>query len=362
MYNPCFGTPIASTTAYNNQLAYPGHPRESQFEGPSSNHMLLPIHNLPQGAAYSPKPGYMAGKEYYTSQQFHGPAQESTQHRPRTQCVPVEDIEGHVVPGIVAPLGQGNCGVQRELLAGRDTSGGRGASCMEKDTETARPARQSSHANGSAPTPSRGGASRQQHESTTEHIPGTETSNGPILLSANSSKSSPPYTSSQRKQLRVEEKSYLKEVKRSIAEGRVPQVRLQQNNTGDIVQYKSQFLNALKLAALAIVPHADIDIKNPSTMQEIMEEVKRQFIIEKPLPEGMVAGFLQRLYKRNRSVYHRHWTVHGDHSKPDDCPSAAWLQLVDYWKSTEGSKECKRNKANASAKKGAQVRFPTLGF
>jgi hypothetical protein len=50
------------------------------------------------------------------------------------------------------------------------------------------------------------------------------------------------------RQLRVEEKSYLKEVKRSIAEGRVPQVRLKQNNNGDIVQYKAQFLNALKLA------------------------------------------------------------------------------------------------------------------
>ena len=134
----------------------------------------------------------------------------------------------------------------------------------------------------------------------------------PILLSTNSSKSSPPYTLSQRKQLRVEGQSYLKEVKRSIAEGRVPQVRLEQTDNGEIIQYKSQFLNALKLAALSLVPNADIDVKNPSIMQEIMAEVKRQFIIERPLPEGMVAGFLQRLYKRNRAMYHRHWTLHGD--------------------------------------------------
>jgi hypothetical protein len=135
---------------------------------------------------------------------------------------------------------------------------------------------------------------------------------------------------SQRKQLRTEEKSYLKEVKRSIAEGRVPQVRLQQNDTGNIVQYKTQFLNALKLPTLAIVPNADIDIKNPCTMQEIMKEMKRQFIIKKLLPEGMVAGFLQCLYKRNRAVYHRHWTLYGDKNRPDDFPPAAWLQLVDY--------------------------------
>jgi hypothetical protein len=175
------------------------------------------------------------------------------------------------------------------------------------------------------------------------------------MLSSNSSKLSPPYTLSQRKQLRVEEKSYLKEVKRSIAEGRVPQVRLQQNNSGDIVQYKSQFLNALKLAALAIVPNADIDTKNPSTMEEIMKEVRRQFIIEKPLPEGMVEGYLQRLYKRNRAVYHRHWSLHGDERKPDDCSLAAWSQLVDYWKSKEGNRECERNKSNASSKKKAPV-------
>ena len=86
------------------------------------------------------------------------------------------------------------------------------------------------------------------------------TSNSPILLSSNSSKSSPPYTLSQRKQLRIEKNSYLKEVKRSIAKGRVPQVRLQQNNNGDIGQYKAQFMNTLKLAALALVPNADIDI------------------------------------------------------------------------------------------------------
>ena len=166
-----------------------------------------------------------------------------------------------------------------------------------------------------------------------EKMPMVQTSNSPILSMTNSSKSSPPYTLSQRKQLRVEEKSYLTEVKRSIAEGRVPQVRLQQTKSGDIVQYKAQFLNALKLAALALVPDADIDVKNPTTMQEIMSEVQRQFIIETPLPDGMVAGYLQRLYKRNRAVYHRHWTLHGDESKPDDCLSTAWVQLVDYWKS-----------------------------
>ena len=236
-----------------------------------------------------------------------------------------------------------------DLHAGRHPSVGRAASCMENDPASTRTARQTtSHATA---TTSRGRASRQQHSSTTEQMPVTDTCDALLNLSNNSSKSSPPYTSSQRKQLRVQEKFYLKEVKKSIAEGRVPQVRLQQNNSGDIAQYKPQFLNALKLAALAIVPHADIDIKDHSTMSEIMEEVKRQFIIEKPLPEGMVGGFLQRLYKRNRAMYRSHWTVHGDHSKPDECPSAAWVQLVDYWKSAEGSKECTKNKANASAKK-----------
>ena len=101
MYSPCFGTPVAQSSAYNNQLAYPNPPRESQLEGQSSNHVLLPIHNLPQGATYSPNPGYTAGKDYYSSQQFHGARQDSTQHRPRTQCLPLEDTGGHAAPGIV---------------------------------------------------------------------------------------------------------------------------------------------------------------------------------------------------------------------------------------------------------------------
>ena len=256
-------------------------------------------------------------------------------------------------------------GAQIFVQATRDARGGRGTSCPDKDSVTPAPrpstlGRSTINQTPSAQRQSGGGTLRDQHDSMMEDLTPTQNNNNPPLLSSNTSKSSPPYTSSQRKQLRVEEKSYLKEVKRSIAEGKVPQVCLAQNSSGDIVQYKTQFLNALKLAALAIVPHADIDIKYPSTMQEIMTEVRRQFVIEKPLPEGMVAGFLQRLYKRNRAVYHRHWTLHGDESKPDDCSSAAWSQLIDYWKSREGNKECERNKANASAKKCAPVRFPAL--
>ena len=367
MYPPCIGTPIASPNAYNNQLSYPAQPQDSQFEGTSSNRMLLPFHNLPQGATFSSQPGYMLGKEYYNSQHLHGSGHESTQPRLGTPCMPAELAEGQVGPGVGPPTGQARCEGPREFLAERDTSGGRGDSSIEKGAKTARVTpstlgRRAIHTTSSAHTSSGGGTLREQHDSVKEQTPVIHTSNSPILLSANSSKSSPPYTLSHRKQLRVEEKSYLKEVKRSIAEGRMPQVRLQQSNNGDIVQYKAQFLNALKLAALALVPFADIDIKNPSTMQEIMKKMKRWFIIEKPLPEGMVVGFLQRLYKKNRAVYHCHWTIHGDQSKPDDCPSAAWLQLVDYWKSREGSKEYERNKANASSKKGAAVRYPTLTY
>ena len=360
LYNPYFGNPNASTNAYNSQLAYSAQPRESQFDATVGNHMLPGVHNMPHGQIFSPQPGYMAAQEYYTSSQFHGLGQEGVLYRPLNHGMPMDGPAGRALPGVVEPTGQGTCGVQRESHLGFDKSIGRGARTLEKEFETTPRAHQATRPTASAPTPTRGSTLRQQPESTTEHTPVSNTSNVPVLLSTNSSKSPPPYMSSQRKHLRVAEKFYLKEVKRSIAEGRVPQVRLEQNNSGDIVQYKSQFLNALKLAALAIVPHAEIDIKNQSTMQDIMEEVKRQFIIEKPLPEGMVAGFLQRLYKRNRAVYHRHWTVHGDHKKPDDCPLAAWLQLVDYWNSSEGSKECERNKANASAKKGAPVRFHPL--
>ena len=262
MYNPRVGTPLAASTAYNNQLSYPTQPREAQFRGTPPNRMLLPLQTHPQGATTTSHPGYMPGIECYTSQPLHGPAHESMQTRPRTIGLPLETTEGQAV--VVPPMGQSNSGVRRELHVSRDTSGGRGDSCTEKGPETARPApstleRRGSHTPSSAHTSPGGGTLREQLDSGTEQTP--ETRNNPLLLSTNSSKSSPPYTLTHRKQLRIEEKSYLREVKRSIAEGRVPQVRLEQNNSGNIVQYKAQFLNALKLAALAIVPNADIDTK-----------------------------------------------------------------------------------------------------
>lgn len=64
MHNPCMGTPVASSNAYNNQLTYLAHPRESQYESTISNHILLPMHNLPQGATFSSQPCHMAGKQF----------------------------------------------------------------------------------------------------------------------------------------------------------------------------------------------------------------------------------------------------------------------------------------------------------
>ena len=272
----------------------------------------------------------------------------------------METVRGQTAAGVGVAVGESTRGSEREMPTARVTNDVCRAPRRDTTPEPARAGasslgRHALHDTLSAHTSPGVDTSHEQPDSTTELLPLTHASNSTLLLSTDSSKSSPPYTTSQRKQLRLEEKSYLEEVKKSIAEGRVPQVRLLQNQSGDIIQYKTQFLNALKLAALAIVPKAVIDVKDPSTMQDIMDEVKRQFIIEKPLPEGMVAGFLQRLYKRNRAVYHRHWKLHGDQSKPDDCPSAAWLELVDYWKSMEGSNECERNKANASSRKNAQV-------
>jgi hypothetical protein len=366
MYNPYVGTPTATSNAYTNQWTYPTQPREQHLEGTNANRMLLPLQTLPQGGTVGPQPGYMPGAEYYTPQPVHAPGHGTPQPcHMRRIGVPVEPAGSQTMPVVVSGDRQEQSGLQRDTHASRVTNGVGGDSSSEKTPSTGRQAtsivvRRASNTSSNARTSSGGGTLHSPRDSGTEGTPAPSMRNPTVGISTNHSKSSPPYILSQRKQLRSEEKSYLKEVKRSIAEGRVPQVRLQQNNNGEIVQYKGQFLNALKLAALALVPNADIDTKNPCTMQEIMEEVKRQSIIEKPLPEGMVAGFLQRLYKRNRAVYHRHWTLKGDQNRPDECPPAAWLQLVDYWKSMEGSKECERNKANASAKKSSAVRYLPL--
>ena len=274
--NPCIGTPIAHSSAYTNQATYTAQPRENNFDGTSSNPMLLPSHNWLQGPAFGSQPGHMQGQEYYTTQQLPCTGHEPTQHVPQNHALLVEVAQGEAV----AATGQINSGQRRELQQARDTAGGRAGPNTTRGPESARQTttsvgRQIVRPSASARTTSQGGTPRNHSQSRKERAPVLNSNSSPTLLSTPSSKSSPPSTMSQRKQLRVEEKSYLKEVKRSIAEGRVPQVRLQQNNNGAIVQYKAQFLNALKLATLAIVPNADIDIKNPCTMQEIMKEVKR---------------------------------------------------------------------------------------
>ena len=363
-YNDRMGTPRRDSVTYDHHLRYAPSPRERQHEAPNSSHSRHPQYDPPQGPAISSQPRHRAGEDYYHSQQFRDSGRELTQGRQPTEWMPPQDADTGNLRGLGQPIGDGSHGLQRPKSSARNTRGGRVAARAGEGDEitTTTPSRlprgHIASTSGSY-TPSGPGTLHDLHDSTLEPTPMADTSNSSNPLSTNASKSSPPYTLSQRKQLRAEEKSYLKEVKRSIAEGRVPQVTLTQNNNGHIVQYKAQFLNALKLAALAIEPNADIDIHDPFTLQEIMKEVKRQFIIEQPLPDGLVEGFLQRLYKRNRAVWHRHWTLHGDNSKPDDCSLAAWSQLVDYWKSMEGNKECERNRTNASAKKKTPVSILT---
>ena len=394
MYNPYTGAPVASPNRYSNQATYAAQSREAPYEGMYTRQSYLPPHLSTEGQPYNTQPphhstqappyntqhGHLAGHDVYNTQQFRSSGHDLAQTPSRSIMTPHDHAERQVQRGLGpamghdscgttrsmaiggdyrgTPMGHDSCGTSRSLSTGGDYRGGRGRTTPDREAEVASPThtsrigRQTPVPTPSAHTRDGPGTLHTQHgEPPMEHLGAPVTSSNPQLLSTNSSKSSPPYTSSQRKQLRVEEKSYLKEVKSAIAEGRVPRVLLKQNNNGHILQYKAQFMNALKLAALAIVPDADIDIHNPLTMQEIMREVRRQFIIEKPLPKGFICGYLQRLYKRNRAMYHRHWTQHGDERKPDDCSLAAWSQLVDYWKSMEGNKECERNKTTPLPKK-----------
>ena len=296
-YSQRIGTPVASANAYRNQMQHAPQHRQSGMEGTTSNRVFRPF-QATQGAHPNLQPVYSHGKDHYNPQQFHEPQHGSPMLGRGSYCLPEENFEGHRdQQGALPPPDQGRPGYLRDPYAVGDGNSGRGDNSTDVGLETPRPIPPSlaccvNHSTSSGRTSSGGGTNHGQHYSFQNPTPRNHPNNSPNLLRTDSSKSSPPYMLSQRKQLRVEEKSYLKEVKRSIAEGRVPQVRLHQNNNGDITKYRSQFLNALKLAALSLVPNADIDVKNPSTMQEIMEEVKRHFIIERPLPEGMVEGFL----------------------------------------------------------------------
>jgi len=171
-----------------------------------------------------------------------------------------------------------------------------------------------------------------------------------------SSKISSPAIVEKRKASREDGKLYTKAEKLAILEGRVPHVTIIQNESGEIVRYKTQFLNALKLAAHAIVQGAYLDVNEQEMLNEIMDEVKRRFILLKPLPNGMVEEYLKGYFKRYRLEYHKFWMKHGEKKNLDNCKQAAWLELVEYWKSSEGSKECEQNRRNASAEKPNLVR------
>ena len=103
------GTPVAASNAYTNQVSYQAQPRETQFEGPPSGHMLLPTQHRPQASTFGSPASHLAGTEYYTPGQVP-----SSGHDARTQGMPVQAAEGEVVIGVPLAMGQGICAQQRE--------------------------------------------------------------------------------------------------------------------------------------------------------------------------------------------------------------------------------------------------------
>lgn len=98
IYPPCMGTPIPSPNAYNQQLPYPAGAREAQFEGGSSNRIMLPFHNVAQGGTFNSHPSYMIGNEYYNSQSAHGPV-------PGTHSMLPDSAVSQQGPGQTPPTG-----------------------------------------------------------------------------------------------------------------------------------------------------------------------------------------------------------------------------------------------------------------
>jgi hypothetical protein len=224
MYNPFIGTPLSSSSAYNNQNPYTAQPREGPYEGPNSNHVLAPLHNLPQGQILHSQPVHLAGGEFYASQQFRGSPHENTQLRPLTNCMPLEDSEGQAMRGVGPPNRPAQGGVQREQPIPNTYKGVRGTPCADKaaeiaDVATSTLGRRAFNPLSIAHTTSGIGTVHEAHDSTMEQMQVAHTSNSPILLSSNSSKSSPPYTLSQRKQLRVEEKVVFKRGEKVYSRG-----------------------------------------------------------------------------------------------------------------------------------------------
>jgi hypothetical protein len=122
-----------------------------------------------------------------------------------------EPVEGLAAQGVHPPMGQVRCEGPTKVHVERDSNGGRKIASTYKLQETARAipsivVRRVVHSTSSNHTSPGGGTLREQHDTLKEQTPVTHTSNSTILLSTNSSKSSPPYTLSQRKQLIVEKK------------------------------------------------------------------------------------------------------------------------------------------------------------
>ena len=130
--------------------------------------------------------------------------------------------------------------------------------------------------------------------------------------------------------------SFVKEVKESMAEGRLPAVNVREDQT----HLKARWHAAAKDAAYKLLDLTKEGWKDYNQFEKsrVYQEINTTYKFEPPLDPKRIDKYLAGHLRSSRAVWKAHWQRHGSDNRHPNCPEEAWQTLIQWWP-TEACKE-----------------------
>lgn len=145
---------------------------------------------------------------------------------------------------------------------------------------------------------------------------------------------------------RVANAAYFKDVKDSLAGGKLPTINVSEGET----HLKTRWQAAAKEVAYRFLDLRKEGWKSYSIFEKnrVHKELDAKYRFDPPLDPDTVDKYLAQHLRSARAAWKSHWSQHGDDNRHPNCPEEAWEVLTKWWPTDACREEAARMAARRS--------------
>lgn len=139
-----------------------------------------------------------------------------------------------------------------------------------------------------------------------------------------------------KRELRKTNNVFTDELRRSLASGGTPVIKLPSNEVGIVTSGKFRWHQAVKAVAYRVL---DLTIMNwahqsKRDVKRFHEELEKEYRFVPELGKHCIEKYLKGHLRSSRAAWKQVWADTGELVKPENCPSEVWEVLVKWWPTT----------------------------